>query len=89
MKEYKTNRRNFIKTSVSVAAVGALGVLSGRVGKAAEAEKLPIKVAGYDYDRVRAITDGQVGMKVLMSVFTTRISTRSMITRLALSQNMR
>ncbi len=59
MKGYKINRRNFIKASVAGAAVGALGVLPGRVGKAAEAEKLQIKIAGYDYDRVRAIMDGQ------------------------------
>jgi 4,5-dihydroxyphthalate decarboxylase len=59
MKEYKINRRNFLKTSVAGAAVGSLGVLSGRVGQAAEAEKLQIKIAGYDYDRIRAIRDGK------------------------------
>ena len=63
MKGYKTNRRNFIKTSVAGAAVGALGVLSGRVGQAAETEKLQIKIAGYNYDRVRAIMDGQAGIE--------------------------
>ena len=63
MKGYKINRRNFIKASVAGAAVGALGVLPGRVGQAAEAEKAQIKIAGYDYDRVRAIMDGQVGIE--------------------------
>ena len=63
MKEFKTSRRDLIKTSVAGAAVGALGVLPGRVAQAAEAEKLQIKIAGYDYDRVRAIMDGQVGIE--------------------------
>jgi hypothetical protein len=40
-----------------------LGVLPGRVGQAAEAEKPQIKIAGYDYDRVRAIMDGQAGVE--------------------------
>jgi 4,5-dihydroxyphthalate decarboxylase len=59
MKEYKTSRRDLIVTSVAGAAVGSLGLLSGQVGQAAEAEKPQIKIAGYDYDRVRAIMDGQ------------------------------
>ena len=63
MKEYKASRRDFIKTSLVGAAVGALGVLPGRVGQAAEAEKAQIKIAGYDYDRVRAFMDGQVGIE--------------------------
>jgi 4,5-dihydroxyphthalate decarboxylase len=62
MKEYKTSRRDLIKTSVAGAVVGSLGVLSGQVGQAAEAEKPQIKIAGYDYDRVRAIMDGKVGI---------------------------
>jgi len=63
MKRYETNRRNFIKASIAGAAVGALGVLPGRVAQVAEAKKLRIKIAGYDYDRVRAIMDGQVGIE--------------------------
>ena len=63
MKEYKANRRNFVKTSVAGAAIRTLGVSSGRVELAAEAVKLQIKIAGYDYDRVRAIMDGQVGIE--------------------------
>jgi 4,5-dihydroxyphthalate decarboxylase len=66
MKEYKTNRRNFIKTSLAGAVVGVLGVFPGRVNRvsqAAEAEKLQIKIAGYDYDRVRAIMDGKAGIE--------------------------
>ena len=63
MEECNINRRNFIKASVAGAAVGALGVLPGRVSHAAEAEKLQIKIAGYDYDRVRAIMDGQAAIE--------------------------
>jgi 4,5-dihydroxyphthalate decarboxylase len=63
VKEYKASRRNFIKASIAGAAVGTLGVLPGRVGQAAEAEKPQIKIAGYDYDRVRAIMDGQAGIE--------------------------
>jgi 4,5-dihydroxyphthalate decarboxylase len=63
MEEYKASRRNFIKTSLVGAAVGALGVLPSRVGQAAEAEKAQIKIAGYNYDRVRAIMDGKVGIE--------------------------
>ncbi|MEN8260344.1 MAG: ABC transporter substrate-binding protein [Pseudomonadota bacterium] len=63
MNGYKTDRRNFIKTSVAGVAVGALGVLPGRVAQAADAEKLQIKAAGYAYDRVRAIMDGQAGIE--------------------------
>jgi 4,5-dihydroxyphthalate decarboxylase len=60
MKEHSGSRRNFIKTSL---AVGALGALPSGVGQAAEAEKAKIKIAGYDYDRVRAIMDEQVGIE--------------------------
>ena len=63
MKGYETNRRSFLKTLVAGAATGAVGVMPGRVGQAAKAEKLQIKAAGYDYDRVRGIMDGQVGIE--------------------------
>ena len=63
MKRYEASRRDFMKSSVAGVAVGALGVLCGRVGQAAEPEKRRIKIAGYDYDRVRAIRDGKVGIE--------------------------
>ena len=62
-KENKTNRRNFMKTSLAGAAVGALGFLSRGAGQAAETENRQIKFTGYDYDRVHAIMNGQVGLK--------------------------
>ena len=62
MKKSEVSRRKFMKTSIAGATLGALGVLGGRTGQAAEAEKLQINVAGYAYDRVRAIMDGQAGI---------------------------
>jgi 4,5-dihydroxyphthalate decarboxylase len=59
----KTDRRSFLKTSAAAATVGAWTALGGRISLAAEAGKHRIKIAGYDYDRVRAIMDGQVGIK--------------------------
>jgi hypothetical protein len=58
----KTDRRSFLKASATGSAVGAWAALGGRISLAAEAEKRRIKIAGYDYHRVRAIMDGQVGI---------------------------
>jgi 4,5-dihydroxyphthalate decarboxylase len=63
MKKSETSRRDFIKTSLAGAAVGALGILGGQAVQADETGKNRIKIAGYDYDRVRAIMDGQVGIE--------------------------
>ena len=63
MKNKEVDRRDFIKISAAGTAVGALGLLGGQVAKAAKADKSQIKIAGYDYDRVRAIIDEQVGIE--------------------------
>ena len=75
MKNHTINRRDLMKTAVAGAAAGALGVLGGRKVGATSTDTLraaatastgkgaTIKVAGYDYDRVRAIMDGQVGIE--------------------------
>jgi 4,5-dihydroxyphthalate decarboxylase len=75
MKDHTINRRDLMKTAATVVGAGALGVFSGRKVWAASTDKLQataaastakeatIKVAGYDYDRVRAIMDGQAGME--------------------------
>jgi 4,5-dihydroxyphthalate decarboxylase len=63
MKEFEINRRDLMKTAVAGVTAGALGVLGGRISLAAKAEKRQIKIAGYDYDRVRAIMDGQAGIE--------------------------
>ena len=63
MKTNIVNRRNFMKISAAAgAAVGTLGLLGGREGQASQTEKQQIKIAGYDYDRVRAIVDRTVGL---------------------------
>jgi 4,5-dihydroxyphthalate decarboxylase len=55
-------RREILKL-MGAAAVGALvGPGVARAASTSE-EGLPIKIAGYDYDRVRAIMDGQVGIE--------------------------
>jgi len=63
MKKTETSRRDFMKISIAGATVGTLGILGGRTGQAVETGKHQIKIAGYDYDRVRAIMDGQVGIE--------------------------
>ncbi len=54
------NRRDLMKTGVAGVAVGAWSALGGRAAGAATVSKPQIKVAGYDYDRVRAIMDGKM-----------------------------
>lgn len=62
-----TTRRNFLKTSVTVAgAAGVLGttgvsnVLAASKNDTVKSVKLPLKVAGYKFDRVAALVDGKV-----------------------------
>ena len=52
-----------MKISAAGTVVGTLGLFGGRGGQANQTEKQQIKIAGYDYDRVRAIMDGQVDLK--------------------------
>ncbi len=56
------NRRDLMKTGVAGVAAGAWSALGSRAAGAATVSKPQIKVAGYDYDRVRAIMDGKVGV---------------------------
>ena len=60
------SRRSWMKTTATVTAAGAFSALTGRSAQAAtdgEPEIKPeITLAGYDYDRVRAIMDGAVGI---------------------------
>jgi 4,5-dihydroxyphthalate decarboxylase len=63
------NRRVLLKTAVTGVAAGALSVLNGRAVVAATDGKPQLKVAGYDYDRVRAIMDGRVGVPGYEVVF--------------------
>ncbi len=52
-----------MKSSLVGAAVGTLGLLGSRAGQAGETGRHQIKMAGYDYDRVSAIMDGQVDVE--------------------------
>lgn len=63
MRSNETNRRDFLKISAVGAVTGALGLMPGREIQANQTEKHQIKIAGYDYDRVRAIMEGQVGIE--------------------------
>ncbi len=63
MKKDDTSRRDFMKTSLAGAAIGTLGMLSSQASQAGEIGKRQIKIAGYDYDRVRAIMDGHIGLE--------------------------
>jgi 4,5-dihydroxyphthalate decarboxylase len=58
-----------MKTTVAGAAAGAWAALGGRSAGAAAVGEREIKVAGYDYDRVRAIVDGKVGIPGSSVVF--------------------
>lgn len=51
-----------MKTSLASAAGGALGIWTGQPSFADEAEKFQLNITDYDYDRVRAIMDRQVGI---------------------------
>ncbi len=62
MNEHSTTRRKLLKTAVATAAsVPLVGAVSAR--ETNEANDIEVKVAGYDYDRVRAIMDGRAGIK--------------------------
>ena len=50
-------------TMKALRTICALSVFLGVVGEAIAAEKLQLSVAGYDYDRVLAIMNGQVGIE--------------------------
>ena len=75
MKSHKINRRDLMKTALAGIGASALGGFSGpKVGAASadthrgtlaasRAKGATIKVAGYAYDRVRAIMDGQVDIE--------------------------
>ena len=62
MKKYTTDRRAVLKSVIAGSALGTSGLLSSHRGQSSERESLSLKVAGYGYDRVRAISDGVVGI---------------------------
>ncbi len=65
MKDHEISRRSLIRTAATTTVIGALGISSrgvAQVASATEKAKHQLTVAGYDYDRVRAIMDAQVGI---------------------------
>ena len=59
MKVYETTRRALLKTAGAAAAASAPLTGALAADNAGGRAKLELKVAGYDYDRVRAIMDGR------------------------------
>lgn len=60
---FDPGRRELMKAAAAGVAAGALGSLGGGSAQAEAGRARPsVKVAGYDYDRVRAIMDGRVGI---------------------------
>ena len=62
MKKRKIARRDLLRTAVGGVAAGALGVSGPGLSSAADGDRLQVKVAGYAYDRVRAIQDGRLSL---------------------------
>ena len=62
MKSYEINRRNLFKTALAGAAAAALNLGDGPTSQAADNKNPQIGIAGYAYDRVRAIQDGRLGL---------------------------
>ena len=62
MNRYNTGRRKIIKAAIAGSVVGTLGLLNSRSALSSEGGNHSLKIAGYDYDRVRAIMDGAVGI---------------------------
>jgi 4,5-dihydroxyphthalate decarboxylase len=58
--DHGMKRRTLLKTALTGA--GALAAFGGSAVRAAEPARPRVGVAGYDYDRVRAIMDGTVGV---------------------------
>lgn len=62
MNSSKTTRRELLATAAAVAASTQVPAALGS-GEPGPRKGLEVKVAGYDYDRVRAIMDGRVGIE--------------------------
>ena len=61
MKIKKMNKQHFLHLSLSIILGAIVGCSSVQTDNSNSA--LPIKIAGYDYDRVRAIMDGQLSIE--------------------------
>jgi 4,5-dihydroxyphthalate decarboxylase len=63
MNEHELNRRDLMKAAIVGGAAGAASISVCSTAQATDADKPQVKVAGYDYDRVRAVMDGQAGIE--------------------------
>ena len=61
MKQRQYSRRACLQ-AVGVGGLGAMAVARSRPGLAADVQLGEVKIAGYAYDRVRAIQDGRLGL---------------------------
>lgn len=59
---HEMNRRDVTKMAIAGVATAALTHLGGQKAQAADAQNPKVKIAGYAYDRVRAIQDGRLGL---------------------------
>ena len=59
---HEMNRRDVTKMAIAGVATAALTHLGGQKAQAADVQKTKVKIAGYAYDRVRAIQDGRLGL---------------------------
>jgi 4,5-dihydroxyphthalate decarboxylase len=62
MKNHKLNRRDMAKVALASATAAAFSPTGSPQARAAESGKPQVKIAGYAYDRVRAIQDGRLSL---------------------------
>ncbi len=62
-KKKPCSKKILMMCAVLMVSLGVLGCQTGRKGRTVVTDNLQVKVAGYDYDRVRAIMDGQADIK--------------------------
>jgi len=62
MKNRKINRRDVTKMALVGVAAAVCNPIGASQVRATEADMLRVKIAGYAYDRVRAIQDGRLGL---------------------------
>jgi 4,5-dihydroxyphthalate decarboxylase len=69
MTSYEVNRRDVAKMALAGAAGAVFSPTATRQAHGAESDKTRVKIAGYAYDRVRAIQDGRLSLDGYESSF--------------------
>ena len=62
-RKYSCDRRDLLKTATAGLAAGSLGLLSCRASETDAMASDAVTFAGYEYDRVRGIPRGSVGLQ--------------------------